>query len=309
MAKDFYEILGVKRNASDDDIKRAYRKLARKYHPDVNPGDKAAETKFKEISEAYNVLGEPEKRKKYDHLGPDGFRMGFDPTTYGYSKRGPGGFGGFDFGGFDSGGRSGGFEDIFSEILGRGARRKPRGPEKGNDIHYTMEIDFQDAMKGVSTQINLNRGDRTEKISVKIPPGVDNGSKVRVVEKGEEGINRGPKGDLYIITKVRPSRIFERKKENIYCNVNVPFYDAALGSKISVPTIDGSTQMTVPAGSQGGQIFRLKGKGAPKLKKGGRGDQFVTFQISVPKNLTPEQQELLEEFKKTVKTTKSAKAD
>ena len=138
MAKDFYEILGVKRSASDDDIKRAYRKLARKYHPDVNAGDKAAETKFKEISEAYNILGDSEKRKKYDQLGLDGFRMGFDPSAYGYTKRGPGGFGGFDFGGFDfsgfdSGGRSGGFEDIFSEILGRGARRKPHGPEKGNE--------------------------------------------------------------------------------------------------------------------------------------------------------------------------------
>ncbi|RMF93916.1 MAG: molecular chaperone DnaJ [Candidatus Schekmanbacteria bacterium] len=357
--KDYYEILGVKRNATESEIKKAYKKLARKYHPDVNPGDKSAEAKFKEISEAYSVLSDPEKRKKYDAFGHQAFGEGFDP----FSSAGRGANSGF--GGFDFASSFGGFSDIFSEIFGERTTsgRRRNTPVKGRDIQYSMEIGFEDAIRGLKTELQINKRKKcstcggtgtkpgsspitcrrcggsgkisigrgffnmsqtctqcngtgtynpsvcttcrgsgtvptTERITVKIPAGVDNGSKVRVAGKGEPGTNGGPNGDLYIITKVRPHRFFERKGDNLHCIVPITVDEAALGAKITVPTIDGKAEMKIPPGTQSGQKFRLRGKGVPSLKSGVRGDQFVEVKIVVPKNLSEESKELLRNFSK-----------
>jgi DnaJ-class molecular chaperone len=289
--KDYYEVLGVSRSATDHEIKKAYRKLARKFHPDVNVGSQEAEARFKEISAAYQVLSDPKKKKEYDlfgHSGPQGGE-GYSRT---YTYGAPPGFEGFDF----SSGRGGatGFQDIFGDLFGaaQGARRT--GPAKGRDVQYTMEISFEDAVRGLKTGVKVNH----DKISVKIPPGVDAGSKVRVAGKGEPGINNGPRGDLYIITKVRPHPYFERKGDNIYLDVPITFAEGSLGTKIRVPTIDGMIQLTIPPGTQSGQKLRIKGKGVPRLRGGGRGDQFVVVKITVPKNLDERSEKLIREFAK-----------
>jgi len=365
MAKrNYYEVLGLKKGASESEIKKAYRKLARKYHPDVNPGDKKAEERFKEISEAYEVLSDPEKRKKYDLYGDQSFQSGFDPFRS-YHKSG--GFGGFDFQGvnFEDAFSHGfeGFGDIFSDFFGQRKRTNERVPTKGADIQYAMEISFEDAIKGLSTEITvqrnsscelcngsgINRGSqrqicpechgtgqkkmgrgpfsfsqtcgqckgsgswnpnpcnkcsgsgivlKTERITVKIPPGVDTGSKVRVAGKGEVGKYGGPPGDLYIITKVRPHPTFERRGDNIYCVIPITVTEAVLGSQITVPTIDGNVTMKIPEGTQSGQVFRLANKGVPKLKENKRGDQFIEVKIVVPKNLDERSKQLLRDFER-----------
>lgn len=351
--KNYYEVLGVKKNASASEIKKSYKKLARKFHPDVNPGDKAAENKFKEISEAYSVLNDPDKRKKYDALGHQAFASGFDPFS---SSGGRGARGGF-------GSSFGGFSDIFSEIFGEsaGGRRQRRGPMNGRDIQYPMEISFEDSINGLKTELQIRKQSlcstcngsgakpgstssacpkcggtgkvsvggsffnmaepcrqcngtgsynpslcqdcngqgtvpRSEKISVKIPAGVDNGSKVRLSGKGEPGTNGGPNGDLYIITRIRPHRFFERKGDNIHCQIPITVSEAALGAKITVPTIEGKASMKVPPGTQSGQKFRLSGKGVPSLKSGIRGDQFIEVKIVIPKELSEESKDVLKKF-------------
>lgn len=366
MAKeDYYKILGVPKSASDKEIRKAYRRLARKYHPDVNPNDKAAEGKFKEINEAYEVLSDLEKRKQYDLFG-------HQPSGYRPAEPGAGG-GGFDFDfysnlsnlGFQPGGGGGGFADIFSDLLGRGTRsgtRYAEAPGRGEDIYYTVDLDFLDAVRGLTTQISLQRhapcpvcrgtGEapgssaevcpdckgtgqkqvsrggltvsqtcptcrgrgrkispctscagrggilQTERLSVKIPAGVDNGSKVRLAEKGEAGLHGGPPGDLYIITRVRPHSFFERKGDNIYSKVPISVAEAALGAKVEVPTMDGTTSMRIPPETSSGQVFRLRGKGVPHLNGSGRGDQFVEVQITVPKGLDARSQQLLKDFER-----------
>jgi len=358
MAKrDYYDILGVPRGASNQDIKRAYRRLARKHHPDVNPGDKSAEAKFKEISEAHDVLGNPESRRRYDQLGPEAFAAGT-------GARGPepgGGFGGVNFGGVDFG--SGGLEDLgdlFSGFFGRQAETAAAGPGKGEDLSYTLDISFEDAIRGVSTEVTLQKpsscaacrgtgarpgspletcpecrgsGRRTgrglfrtsqacprcqgsgkvsreacatcsgrgqtvgtERIAVKIPPGVDNGSRVRLQGMGEPGRHGGPAGDLYIITRVRPHAVLERKGDNLYVEVPITITEAALGATIEVPSVDGTTAMRIPPETSSGQVFRLRGKGVPHLKSGGHGDQFVTVKVVAPRNLDARSRELLREF-------------
>lgn len=361
--KDYYEVLGLKRGASENEIKKAYRKLARKYHPDVNPGDKKAEERFKEISGAYDVLSDTEKRKKYDLYGHQSFQSGFDPFTSYQKGRGSQGF---DFQGanFDSFGRGfEGFGDIFSDLFGQRQKGNHRIPTKGADIQYSMEISFEDAIRGLSTDITLQktstcdqcngsgashgsqsqicpecRGSgqkkagrgpfsfsqacsrcngsgswnpnpckkcsgagvipKTEKIGIKIPQGVDTGSKVRVAGKGESGKYGGPPGDLYIITKVRTHHVFERKGDNIYSVIPITVTEAALGGQITVPTVDGSVTMKIPEGTQSGQVFRLAKKGVPKLKENGRGDQFVEVKIVVPKNLDERSKQLLRDFER-----------
>jgi len=297
--KDYYEVLGVKKTASDDEIKKAYKKLARKYHPDVNPNDKNAEEKFKEISEAYHVLSHKDLRKKYDQFG--------------HSSRWAEEFSGFDFSGFDfknpfssssRGGGAGfeGFGSIFEEIFGGGGARtatKTRAPVRGRDIQYSMEIGFMDAVRGISTNITIGGGSpKSERLRVKIPAGVDTGSRVRLAGKGEQGMNGGSPGDLYIITRVSPHPFFERKGDNIYTEIPVTIGEAVFGARIEVPTVDGKSLMKIPPGTQNGQKFRLYGKGVPHLKGGGRGDQYVTVKVSIPQNLDEKSKELLREFEK-----------
>lgn len=355
--KGYYETLGIKRNATENEIKKAYRKLARKYHPDLNPGDKTAEEKFKQIQEAYDVLSDKEKRRQYDTFGHAAFGTGHGS---GYSHAGGRGAGGFDFSQFDlENFGKGGFGDIFGDLFGRKGRPKQDAPQKAKDLQYSMEIDFQDAIKGLTTEISLQRESncpschgsgmragsrkeacpecrgsgekgfgilgysapctrcggtgqvnlnpcfscggkgrslRAERVAVKIPPGVDTGSKVRLTGKGEEGKNGSENGDLYILIKVRNHSFFERKGDDIYCELPITISEAALGAKIEVPTVDGITVMTIPPGTQSGQVFRLKEKGAARLKSPGRGDQYVKVKIVYNKNLNAKLKELLKEF-------------
>jgi molecular chaperone DnaJ len=358
MAKrDYYQVLGLRRGASESEIKRAYRKLARKHHPDVNPGDKGAEAKFKELSGAYEVLSDPEKRRRYDQFGHEAFAPGA-------GARGPepgGGFGGFDFSGVDLGaGGFGDLGDILSDFFGQRGQPGPSEASQGGDLHYSLDIDFEDAIRGRTTEISIQKHSRcstcrgsgarpgsalescpdcggsgrrvrsgllrssqpcprcqgsgkisreactacggrgrtfgTERISVKIPAGVDNGSRIRVQGMGEPGPNGGPPGDLYIITRVRPHPLLERRGDNLYVEIPITIAEAALGAKIEVPTIDGTITMRIPPETSSGQVFRLRGKGIPHLKGGGQGDQFVTVKIVAPRNLDARSQELLREF-------------
>ncbi len=299
--RDYYEILGVPRNATQEEIKRAYRRLARKYHPDLNPGNKEAEEKFKEITEAYEVLSDPEKRKLYDQFGHAAFSQGAGAGAgasgfSGFQDFSTGGFrvhfGNFDFSFGDIGDI---FEKFFGSDFGFG-KRTYAGPQKGRDIEYTFELSLEDAYKGLFADITVNRGGVPETIRVRIPPGVDNGTRVRVAGKGEPGIAGGPPGDLYIITKVRPHPFFERKGDNLYCKVPITFWEAALGAEIEVPTLDGRVKVRVPPGTSCGQKLRLRGKGMPRLRGGGYGDLFVEVQVVVPKNLDGASIQMLREI-------------
>ena len=319
--RDYYEILGVPRKVSEADLKKAYRQLARKHHPDVNPGDKAAEERFKEISEAYAVLSDAEQRKKYDMMGHDAFGPGFDPFA-GFRSGARGGAGGGGFGDLDdilggifgggrrsagrrggSGGGGGGIGDIFSDIFGTAREQAPPRPRnlRGNDINYTLEVSLDDTFIGRLVSISLNRrredgGIGQERMRVRIPKGVDNGSKIRLAGKGEPGYNGGPSGDLYIVVKVRPHLRFERKGDNLYVKLPVTFPEAVLGARVVAPTMEGETKMTVPEGTQNGQTFRLRGKGMPHLKGNGQGDLYVTAHVVVPKDLSDESKALIREL-------------
>ena len=358
MAKrDYYEVLGVGRDADDKQLKKAFRKFARKYHPDLNPNDKAAEQRFKEVNEAYEILGDPAKRKQYDSFGHAAFDAGAQAQAN-EGFRTWTGTGGFDPRAAQDKGFGSIFEDIFGDVFG-GRRESQPAPEPGKDLHYNLEIDLKDAYQGTSTYVNIQKENpcdrcsgsgedpgavkttcrtckgkgtidsgtgfmrypttcpqcngrgrssspcpmcggrgirvKSEQIMVKIPPGVDNGTKVRVAGKGGAGLRGGRNGDLFIVTSIRPDRFYERKENNLYCEVPVTVSEAALGARIEVPTIDGTASMTIPSGTQGGQLFRLKGKGMPNLKGGGSGDQYVKVIITIPKNLTDDDKGL---FKK-----------
>ncbi len=258
---DPYDVLGVSRNATDDEIKKAYRKLARKYHPDLNPNNKEAERKFKEINEAYSILSDKEKRSQYDQFGKSGFQEGFSQG---------GGFH-FDFsdaaGGFDIG-------DLFEDLMGGTGRRYGSAyARKGADIQYKMSLDFKDAIRGTTISLNINN----ENIKVKIPPGIKDSSKLRVKGKGRLG--PGGRGDLYIIVSVKPDKHFYIKDGNLYTDFSVPLVDALFGGSAKVLTLDGNVTIKIPKGTQCGQIFKIKGKGI------GGGYLYAKAIISIPKNI------------------------
>lgn len=322
--KDYYKLLGVEKNASEKEIKSAYRKLARKYHPDVNPGDSVSETKFKEMQEAYDVLGDADKRKKYDQFG-DQWKA--------YSQAGSGFPGGAGAGGYPGGFRVeyggngvdpsqfGDMNDLFASLFGdqRGGGRRggasPFGagmrqaPQRGADTEASLTITLEEAYAGTTKNLNisgesrydLNRGTYGDsggkRVEVKIPAGVAEGQKIRVAGQGMGGA--AGSGDLYLIVKIAPNDTFERKGDDLYADVPVPFYDAALGGEVKVPTPKGTRlTMRIPAGVQSGQSLRLTGQGMPKLKSGGGvGDLYARIKITVPKSLTERQTELLTELK------------
>lgn len=355
--RDYYEVLGVSKTATQDELKKAYRKLARKYHPDLNKDNPEAAEKFKECNEAYSVLSDEQKRAQYDQFGPEAFEnggMGGGP--------GAGGFGGF--GGFGGSG----MEDIFDMFFGgqgRGGRSNNAGPQRGADLRYDMEITFEEAAFGVEKEISLKRAERcehchgegaepgskvetcpechgsgyvrftqntmfgqmvnerpcsrchgegkiisnlckecggsgtvkkTKKLKVKIPAGVDNGSRLRVGGEGEAGLKGGPSGDLYVYLYVKPHKFFERDGTTVLCEVPINIVQATLGAEIKVPTLDGQVTMKVPEGTQPGKVMRLKGKGIPSLRGGGRGDQLVRMKVVVPTKLTDKQKDALQKF-------------
>jgi molecular chaperone DnaJ len=345
--KNLYEILGVPKNASADEIKKAYRKLARQYHPDKNPGDAEAEERFKEVQGAYDVLADAEKRKQYDSFGaPDG-RARFTPGGEGVT---------FDFG--DLG-------DLFGGLFGRGASsqsRTGRG-ERGNDVEVEVSLSFEDALKGVETTLPVSleaschvchgsgakpgtaptvcpqcggrgvvaeqqglfalshpcprcRGNgtivedpcpncrgtgrerRTRRFKVKIPAGVRDGTRIKLRGKGEAGYGGGPAGDLWVVTRVEPSKVFRRRGDaDLELDVPVTYAEAALGATVDVPTPDGPVSLKVPAGSQGGKLLKLKGRGAQRLKGSGRGDLFARVQLTVPTKLTKAEREAIEKLR------------
>lgn len=299
--KDYYAALGVDKNASEKDIKKAYRKLARKYHPDVNPGNKDAEEKFKLISEAHDVLTNAEKRKIYDEFGDEGLRAGFDPDQArrysqwqqfaGARGGGPGRTYYTDFS-FDGGNvRYSGFEDLFKDLFGGGpgaGQYAARGPRKGADVDSTLEIDFLTAINGGTTRVTLEKAPteggppQRDTIDVKIPEGVDDGSKIRLAGKGAPGIDGGASGDLFITIRVRPHPLLKRDGDSLRLEVPVTVAEAMKGAEISVPTLTGPVQLKVPRATRSGQVLRLKGKGAPNLKTKARGDMYVTIRVQVP---------------------------
>ncbi|PQD96456.1 molecular chaperone DnaJ [Pradoshia eiseniae] len=346
--RDYYEVLGVGKNASKDELKKAYRRLSKQYHPDINKEADAAD-KFKEVKEAYEVLSDDQKRARYDQFGHE------DPT------QGFGGAGGAGFEGF------GGFEDIFNTFFGGGGgrRRDPNAPRQGDDLQYTMTLSFEEACFGTETTIEIPRDEECDtckgtgakpgtspetcshchgtgqlnveqntpfgrivnrrvcqhcsgtgkiiknkcatchgkgtvrkrnKIQIKVPAGVDDGQQLRVPGKGEPGVNGGPAGDLFVVFQIKPHEFFERDGDDIYCEMPITFAQAALGDEIEVPTIHGKVKLKVPAGTQTGTRFRLKGKGVQNVRGYGQGDQHIRILVVTPTKLSDKQKELIREF-------------
>jgi molecular chaperone DnaJ len=370
--KDYYHILGVKKDAKADEIKKSYRRLARKFHPDVNPNDKASEEKFKEVQEAYDVLSDEKKRKVFDRFGYYNDNLDAD-SPFGAGAAAGGGTGGFDFSGFDfsgagAGGAGGGssFRDIFSDLFGGAARAEPEPPKpmpkRGRDIEIPLAMSFQEAFTGLRTNITVNRSEqcsrcqgagdtggpvvqcptckgtgqvmrsggrlqfsqacpdcegtgrrrqpcslcngkgttpRSEQVKIKIPAGVDTGSRVRIAKKGHGGRLGAEPGDLFIVTNVGKHPFFTRKGDNIYVTVPITVPEAALGTRIEVPTVEGKAQLKIPPGTESGQKFRLRERGFPSLRNPNlHGDQFVEVKITLPKVISEETKETLRQFEK-----------
>ncbi|MDO8684243.1 MAG: DnaJ C-terminal domain-containing protein [Armatimonadota bacterium] len=288
--KDYYATLGVSRNATEKEIKQAYRKLARKYHPDVNPGNKEAEEKFKEVSEAYEVLSDPDKRKKYDQFGDQWKRVGEAPPGWGDFPQGPG-VGGFDYDVSGAGGFGDFFEMLFGEPFHGTAARERRAPARGRDVEYEIEVSLEEAFSGVTKSFTLDG----RKIEVKIPKGVKDGSRIKLAGQGQAG-PAGQRGDLYLRVRMRPHPRFERKDSDLHSEVSVTYYVAALGGEVRVHTLTGTVTMKVPPGTQSGQVFRLPKQGMPRLHGDDRGDLYVKVKITVPKTISAREKELLSEL-------------
>jgi DnaJ-class molecular chaperone len=322
MAKDYYQTLGVGRAADEKEIKRAYRKLARQYHPDINPNNKQAEAKFKEINEAYQVLSDDEKRKLYDQFGEDydkipaGYTGGagnpygvdFGDVFNGRSGGSGVNFGGGNFGGahapnFDPSQMGDLFENLFG---GRGGgfnvNRGKRGPQRGEDVEQPIEISLQESIRGVQRSLQLtilNEATGTQErrnVTVKIPAGVRDGARVRVANQGASGAGGGLNGDLYLRVKIAPHPFWKREGDNLHCEVPVAFTEAALGTSIQVPTVNGEVGLKLPVGTQSGQTFRLSGRGVPNVKGDGAGDVFVKVRVAVPKELNERERALIKEL-------------
>ena len=309
--KDYYKILGVSKDADEKEIKRAFRRLARKYHPDVNPGDPQAEERFKEINEAYEVLSDPEKRRKYDQLGAEWYRWqqaGGRPGDFDWSRwvsTAPGGQRVYVRYGTpedlqDLFGEGSPFSDFFSQIFG-GMGAAPGGfeyrvrPQRGQDYEQEVEISLREAYQG-TTRILQKDGRRLE---VKIPPGARTGTRVRIVGEGGPGAAGGEAGDLYLRVRVRPDPQFERRGDDLYVTVPVDLYTAILGGKVRVPTLNGAVMLTIPPGTQNGRVFRLRGKGMPRLRQPEQhGDLYAKVDVRLPTHLTPRQRELFEELRR-----------
>jgi molecular chaperone DnaJ len=303
--RDYYEVLGLKKGASVDEVKKAFRKKAMQHHPDKNPGDKKAEEKFKEINEAYCVLSDADKKDKYDKFG----FAGVDPNAAFYEGQGGpgnqdgyqyqtyGNFNGADFGGYQSFSESD-FANLFGDLFGSGFAKAQRndGPRKGADLQAGITISFEEAAFGTKKQIRLEG----KTISVTIPEGIDNGSKISLKGQGLPGTNGGPSGDLFVGINIKPHSKFTRKGADIYTDVPITFTQAILGTSIIVPTLRDKVSYKVPAGTQPDTLFRLKGKGIKDLKSKRTGDLYVKVLVKIPTNLTNEQKDLLEKFDKTI---------
>lgn len=326
--RDYYEVLGVARTASADEIKKAYRKLAKQYHPDRNPGNKNAEARFREVQAAYDVLSDTEKRRNYDQWGHAGVGVGGGPGAGGwrggpsgervYTWRSGGGpdipiedlddlfraFGGGGRGrGAPSGGAGGIFEELFGGRRGRGHRHEAPQPEEAaasRDLEHTVDLSFDQAIHGASLDLRLTAADgsgQMENISVKIPPGVADGQRIRVRGKGQPGGRGVPPGDLYIVCRVAPHAYFRRMGNDIYLDLPLSISEAALGAKVQIPTLEGTTVLTVPPGTPSGSKLRLKGKGVKPAGGKPPGDQYMVTRIVPPKTLSAQQRELLERLR------------
>jgi molecular chaperone DnaJ len=320
--KDYYQILGVNKNASEKEIKQAFRRLARKHHPDLNPGDKAAEAKFKEINSAYEVLSNPEKRKKYDQFGDqweyaDQFAKsgGQERVRWDFGKGGTT----FEYGDV------GGFGDIFSSLFGDSGigSRMRRGPRRGQDIESPVEVTLEEAYHGSTRMMQLQTqepctacggtgrvGNRVcticngaggkitpKRLEVKIPAGVRDGSRIRIAGEGGPGLAGGSKGDLYLVVKVLPHKLFERKGDDLYTEVSVPLDTAILGGEVRLPTLNGNLSLKIPPETQNGKVFRLAGKGMPQLGNNKHGNMFAKVKVLLPTNLTEEEKKLFEKLR------------
>jgi len=312
--KDYYKILGVSKNATEKEIKQAFRKLARQYHPDMNPNNPQAEARFKEINEAYEVLSDPEKRKKYDQLGADWVRWqqaGGQPgdfdwsrwTTWGTGAQGPNVRYATADDLRDLFGDSSPFSDFFSQIFGGmgTGRTRTEGfgfrtrPQRGQDYEQDVEITLEEAFHGTTRTLQRDG----ERLDVKIPRGADTGTRVRIAGKGAPGVAGGPAGDIYLRVKVLPHPRFERKGDDLYTTVPVDLYTAVLGGEVRVPTLEGDVLLKVPPATQNGRVFRLRGKGMPLLRKPDeRGDLLAKVEVQLPTRLTAEQRRLFEELRR-----------
>ena len=306
--RDLYGVLGVERKADEDAIRKSYRQLARRYHPDVNPGDDEAEERFKTISEAYSVLSDAEKRRNYDEFGEGSLEAGFDAErarrareAFGarFGEGHAGGFGEREGGAF----HFGNLEDLFSDLYTRRGWGEPGRRRRGADLEAELELDFLDAARGGEQRITVARpradgSTRQETLSVRIPPGVADGGRIRLRGKGGEGVGEAGPGDLYARVRVRAHRFFRREGRDLHLDLPISVGEATLGARVEVPTLDGRVTLTIPPGTDSGSRLRLRGKGVPSPSGAAPGDLIVTTQIRVPRNLAPEAAAKLEEIAK-----------